>query len=334
MRMMAAGLTALLTVLGAGVAEAHHQQLVLALPGPLGARFAGYYVADYQGFYDEGEVAVRIVPGDAAAPPMQALTNGEANIVVATLPEALALREQGLPLVNVGQIFKHSGMGLTCRKDAGIAAAADLKGKKLGLWRHGDPYPLRAWLAELGLKPDGSAGGVTLLDQGDGVDLLVQGQADCISTATYDQALQLADAGLGPEELVVFDYATAGVATLADGLYVPASALEDEDYVQTLGAFLHHTMRGWLWAQENPVEAARIVLEYDTARALTEKRQVRIMEAVNLLTAGSTGAPVPEDYRHTLAVLRAARATARLPEPPASAMSESVARAANLTTLF
>ena len=63
----------------------------------------------------------------------------------------------------------------------------------------------------------------------------------------------------------MFSYEDAGVsATLEDGLYVLEDVLEDPDYVLTLAAFLHATMRGWQWARENPVEAARIVVECNT----------------------------------------------------------------------
>lgn len=321
---------ALLAAIGGGAAQAHHQQLTLALAGPLQARFAGYYVADYQGFYDEGEVAVAIEPGGDA---VQALADGRANIVVATLPEALAARARGLALVNIGQIFKRSGAGLTCRRDAGITEPHDLAGKKVGLPPDGDPYPLRAWMRQLGLKTDGSAKGITVVDQGDGVGLLLQRQADCISTETYDQQLDLEDAGLRPEDLTVFGYQDEGVATLADGLYVLAKDLKDADHVQTLGAFLHHTMRGWLWARENPVEAARIVLEYDTGHTLTEKRQVRMMDAIDRLVAGSTGALDQAAFAHTVKVMAAGGAKGT-DAAAKGAWSHKVADAANLAKLF
>lgn len=320
---------ALLAAIGGGAAQAHHQQLTLALGGPLQARYAGYYVADYQGFYDEGEVAVRIEPGGG----VQAVADGRANIVVATLPEALAARAHGVALVNIGQIFEHSGAGLTCRKDAGIATPRDLAGRKVGLQPDGDPYPLRAWLRQLGLGTDGSARGVTLVDQGRGVDLLLQRGADCISTETFEQELDLHDAGLQPADLTVFRYQDEGVATLADGLYVLAGDLKDPDHVQTLGAFLHHTMRGWLWARQNPVEAARIVLEYDTGHSLTEQRQVRVMEAVNQLTAGATGALGQAAFARTVKVMEAGGAEG-MPTAAKGAWSHEAADAANLAELF
>lgn len=334
MRMTALAAAMALWAAASGTARAHHQEIVLQLRGPLQAEFAGFYVADYQGFYDEGDVAVRIEPGGPGMAPAQALADGTANIAVAWLPEALAARTRGIPLVNIAQIFRRSGLGLTCRKSVGIATPADLAGKRLGVRPDGNPYPLRAWLKALGLTTDGAAAGVTLVDQGPGVGLLVDGTADCITTLRYDQYGQLVDAGLKPDELVVFDFQDQGVATLEDGLYVLADLLKDRDHVATLGAFLHQTMRGWLWARDNPVEAARIVLEYDTGHRLTEKPQVRMMEEINRLTAGTTGVLDPAAYQHTLRVLAAAGAGPKLSQPAKGATSHAVVDAANLAKLF
>ena len=157
---------ALAAPLPPAAAEAHHQQLVLQLKWVTQAQFAGYYVADYQGFYDEAEVSVVINPGGPDIAPAQVLADGGANIIVDWMPSALASREQGVPLVNIAQPFKRSGMQLTCRKDSGITTPADLKGKTLGIRFYGKEYPFLAWMAKLGLTTDGSPDGVTVLEQG------------------------------------------------------------------------------------------------------------------------------------------------------------------------
>ncbi len=53
-----------------------------------------------------------------------------------------------------------------------------------------------AWMAKLGLKTDGSAGGVKVIKQGFNVDPLIQKQAACVSTTmTYNEYWQVIDAG-------------------------------------------------------------------------------------------------------------------------------------------
>src|SRR6478752_5935454 len=151
------------------------------------AQFAGYYVAKAKGFYKEAGLDVTIKPGGPDIAPPQVIAGGGADVVVDWMPSALAAREKGVPLVNIAQPFKRSGMMLTCRKDSGIATPADFKDKTLGVWFFGNEYPFMAWMAKLGLKTDGSPGGVKVIKQGFNVEPLLQKQADCISTMSYNE---------------------------------------------------------------------------------------------------------------------------------------------------
>ncbi|MEO2038628.1 MAG: ABC transporter substrate-binding protein, partial [Martelella sp.] len=98
-------------------------------------------------------------------------------------------------------------------------------------------------------------------------------------------------------------YQDQGVATMEDGLYVLEEDLEDPDFVAKMEKFVRASMQGWKWAEENPDEAAEIVLDYDDTGAQTEKHQKRMMREVAKLTAGSNGALDPADYQRTVEVL-------------------------------
>ena len=235
------------------------------------AQFAGYFVARDKGFYKEAGLNVTIKPGGPDVAPPQVIAGGGADVVVDWMPSALASREKGVPLVNISQTFKKSGLELTCRADTGIKKPVDLKGKTLGVWYGGNEYPFLSWMSKLGFKTDGSPGGVKMIKQGFNVDPLLQKQADCISTMTYNEYWQVIDAGIKPEDLVVFKYEDQGVATLEDGLYVLESRLKDPRFVETMGRFVAASMQGWEWAREHPQEAAAIVLDNDTTGAQTEK---------------------------------------------------------------
>jgi NitT/TauT family transport system substrate-binding protein len=168
------------------------------------AQFAGYYVALDKGFYSEEDLNVTIKPGGPDIAPTQVLAGGGADVTVDWMPSALAAREKGLAMVNIAQPFKSSGMMLTCRKDAGIETTADFADKTLGVWFFGNEFPFLSWMSKLGMATDGSAGGVTVLKQGFNVDPILQGQAACVSTMTYNEYWQVIDAGLTPDDLQVF----------------------------------------------------------------------------------------------------------------------------------
>ena len=271
-------------------ADGHANKVTLQLKWVTQAQFAGYYVAQDKGFYAEEGLTVDIKPGGPDIAPAQVIAGGGADVVLDWMPSALASREKGLDLVNIAQPFTSSGMMLTCRKDAGISSPADFAGKTLGVWFFGNEYPFLSWMSKLGLATDGSDGGVTVLKQGFNVDPILQGQAACVSTMTYNEYWQIIDAGLSPDDLVVFKYEDQGVATLEDGMYVLGENLKDPVFKENMVKFVRASMKGWKYAEANPDEAAMIVLDNDATGAQTEKHQKRMMGEVAKLTAGSSGA--------------------------------------------
>jgi len=266
------------------------------------AQFAGYYVALENGYYDDEGLDVTIKSGGPDIAPPQVMAGGGADILIEWMPAALASREKGLNLVNIAQPFKSSGMMLTCRKDSGISSPSDFADKTLGVWFYGNEYPFLSWMSKLNMATDGSAGGVTVLKQGWGIEPILQKQADCVSTMTYNEYWQVIDGGLSADELVVFPYDEQGVSTLEDGLYVLEENLTDPAFVDKAARFLRASMKGWEWASNNYDAAADIVLENDMSGAQTEKHQRRMMGEVNKLTANGGKLNV-NDYQRTVDTL-------------------------------
>lgn len=299
----AAAASAMALSSGYALAAGHANKVVLQLKWVTQAQFAGYYVAQDKGFYKEEGLDVEIKPGGPDVSPPQVIAGGGADVVLDWMPSALASREKGLSLVNIAQPFKSSGMMLTCRKDTGIASPADFKDKTLGVWFFGNEYPFLSWMSTLGIATDGSAGGVTVLKQGFNVDPILNKQADCVSTMTYNEYWQIIDAGLSPDDLIVFKYEDEGVSTLEDGMYVLEENLNDPVFVDKMVRFVRASMKGWKYAEENSDEAAEIVLDNDATGAQTEKHQKRMMGEVAKLTAGSNGALDVADYERTVQTL-------------------------------
>jgi NitT/TauT family transport system substrate-binding protein len=320
-------------VLGAAVSltamqAAAAEKVTLQLKWVTQAQFAGYYVAKEKGFYEAEGLDVDIKPGGPDIAPPQVLAGGGADVIVDWMPSALATREKGVPLVNIAQPFKSSGMMLTCLKESGITKPEDFKGKTLGVWFFGNEYPFLSWMATLGIKTDGSAGGVTVLKQGFNVDPLLQKQAACISTMTYNEYWQVIDAGIKPEELVTFKYEDEGVATLEDGLYVLEDKLKDPAFKEKMVKFVRASMKGWKYAETNPDEAAEIVLENDASGAQTEAHQKRMMSEVAKLTAGSNGALDKADYDRTVKTLLGGGSDPVISKEPTGAYTMDITSAA------
>lgn len=308
----------------AGAAHAA-DDLTLQLKWVTQAQFAGYYVAKDKGFYEEEDLNVTIKPGGPDIAPTQVLAGGGADVTVEWMPAALAAREKGLPIVNIAQPFKSSGMMLTCLKESGITdPATDFKGKTLGVWFFGNEYPFLSWMNHLSLPTEGGPDGVTVLKQGFNVDPLLQKQAACISTMTYNEYGQVLDAGIAESDLVTFKYEDQDVATLEDGLYVLEETLADPAMEDKLARFVRASMKGWKYAEENPEEAAEIVLENDETGAQTIEHQTRMMQEVAKLTAGSNGALDEADYQRTVDTLMSGGSDPVITKAPEGAWTHAI----------
>jgi len=304
--------------LAAGAAAAQ-DELTLQLKWVTQAQFAGYYVAQEKGFYDEVGLDVTIKPGGPDIAPPQVLAGGGADVIVEWMPAALAARERGLPLVNIAQPFERSGMMLTCLEESGVTGPEDFRGRTLGVWFAGNEYPFLSWMSQLAIPTDGGENGVTVLKQGFNVDPLLQGQADCISTMTYNEYWQVIDAGISEDELVTFNYTDQGVATLEDGLYVLDETLEDPAMKDKLARFVAASMKGWHWAEDNQTAAAEIVLENDATGAQTMKHQERMMGEIAKLLAPGIGELDPEAYETTVQSLLSGGSDPVITEHPGDA---------------
>ncbi len=315
--------TALLAGFAAGGAQAA-DDVTLQLKWVTQAQFAGYYVAKEKGYFEAEGLNVTIMPGGPDIAPEQVIAGGGADVIVDWMPAALAAREKGLALVNIAQPFKHSGLMLTCLKESGVATPADFKGKTLGVWFFGNEYPFLSWMGTLGLSTEGGADGVTVLKQGFNVDPLLQKQAACISTMTYNEYGQVLDAGISADDLVTFKYEDQGVATLEDGLYVMEDKLADPAFEDKMVRFVRAAMKGWKDAEANPDEAAGIVLKNDETGAQTEAHQKFMMGEVAKLTAGSNGALDDADYARTVKTLLAGGSDPVITKEPEGAFTHAI----------
>ena len=285
--------------------------IVLQLKWVAQSQFAGYYVAQEKGFYEEEGLEVEIKAGGPDIAPEQVIAGGGADVIVAWMGGALVAREKGVPLVNIAQPYQKSGLQLICPKDGPIKTEADFKGHTLGVWFFGNEYPFFAWMNKLGLSTEGGPDGVTVLKQSFDVQPLVQKQADCISVMTYNEYWQAIDAGFKPEDLTVFNYTEMGNDLLEDGLYVLEDKLADPAFKENMVKFVRASMKGWKYAIDNPDEAAEIVMDNG---GQDENHQKRMMGEVAKLIGDATGKLDPAVYERTAKALLDQKIITKEPE--------------------
>jgi NitT/TauT family transport system substrate-binding protein len=293
------GTMALAAMPGAFAADA----LTLQLKWVTQAQFAGYLVAESKGFYDEEDIDLTILPGGPNIAPEQVIAGGGADIIVTWMAAGLAARDTGVPLVNIAQPFKRSGLMMICPVEKEIKTVADFPGHTLGVWFFGNEYPFFAWMNKEGIATDGSAEGVTVLQQSFDIQPMIQGQADCISVMSYNEYGQALDAGYGPDNLTIFNYTEMGNDLLEDGLYVLEDSLTDPAKVDAYTRFVRASMKGWDYALKNPEEAAQIVVDMDETGAAELAHQLYMVGEVSKLVDAADPALDMTTYDRTVKAL-------------------------------
>ncbi|HAQ59464.1 MAG TPA: ABC transporter substrate-binding protein [Microbacterium sp.] len=291
-------------------------------------QFAGYYAALDQGYFEEEGLDVEIVPSGGDIVPQDALVAGDADYAIAWVPKALGSIEAGANITDIAQIFQRSGTLQVAWADSGIESVADFEGKRIGSWGFGNEWEIFAAMAAQGL--DSTT--VQIITQDFNMNAFLEGDIDAAQAMTYNeyaQLLETVDPDTGelyqPEDFTVIDYNEEGGAMLQDAIWADTERLEsDEEYQETTVAFLKAVIKGWLYAAENPEEAADITIEEGSGWGLTHELWM-VNETNKLIWPSPDGIGIIDEAAWDATVEGALSATnesgAQLitEEPPASA---------------
>lgn len=248
------------------------------------AQFAGYYVALEKGYYEEEGLDVTIAPGGPDIVPEQQVANGAAHIGVDWVASLLPHIEQGLPLVQIAQIYQESGLLLISKKDAGIESPEDLEDKNVGNWMGGNEFELLALFDKYGFDPNSD---LSFVKQAFTMDQFLSGELDAASAMTYNEYHVVLESGVSESDLNVIDMNDEGVAMLEDNLFANKEWLEENK--ETAAKFLRASIKGWQEAIKDPEGAVDIIMAESEEGSSTREHQLTMMKEVAKLV-------VPEGF--------------------------------------
>lgn len=233
------------------------------------AQFAGYYVALDQGYFEEeGFDAVEIIPSGGDIVPQDALVAGDVDFAIAWVPKVLGtLEATGVELTDIAQVYQKSGTLQVSWAGDGIESVADFEGKRIGSWGFGNEWEIFAAMAAEGLD----ASTVSITTQDFSMNALLDRDVDAAQAMTYNewaQILEVVNPETGelyqPEDFDVISYEDTEGAMLQDAIWADTERLEsDPAYADAAVRFLKAVTKGWVFARDNPEEAAAIT--YDAA---------------------------------------------------------------------
>jgi NitT/TauT family transport system substrate-binding protein len=269
------------------------------------SQFAGYIAAVDQGFYSEQGLDVQLLEGAVDIVPQTVLAQGKADYAVAWVPKALASREQGANITDVGQIFARSGTYQVAWKDSGITSPANFKGKKIGNWGFGNEFELFAGMTKVNLDPGKD---VTLVQQQFDMQALLKKEIDAAQAMSYNEYAQLLEAKnpatgklYTPDDFSIIDWKQVGTSMLQDAVWANTAKLSDPGYQQQTVKFLLGTIKGWAYCRDNPEKCRDMVVAKGSK--LGKSHQLWQMNEVNKLiwpAPGGIGVVNDADWKQTV----------------------------------
>lgn len=216
------------------------------------SQFAGYYLAESQGFFARRGLQVRIQKGGPDVDSIKLLAEGKAHFTTMFLTGAIAARDRGIPLVLCGQMVNRSHLMIVGWRNQGIQRLEDLDGQKISIWEGNFRGAFVGLFQALGIHP-------IIFPQNYTVNLFLRkGVAGC-SAMEYNEYHMIYQAGVDLEEISSFLLREHGFDIPEDGIY----CMEDfyRGNREKCRAFVEACLEGWRYAQEHPEEALDVVMQ-------------------------------------------------------------------------
>ena len=213
------------------------------------AQFAGYYVAQKMGFYEEEGIHVRIEHPSATRSALDRVRENQSDATTLQLAQALEILDHGIPLVNILQTSMSNGMVIVSRRGRDPLT---LRGARVGTWASGFGQIAIAMSRRENL-------GYEWIPIGIIVNLFIAGAIDATLAMSYNEYYQILQAGIDVPPEAVYRFSDHGYNVQEDGVYMTRAAyLKDPDRAVR---FARASRRGWEWAREHPEETLDIVME-------------------------------------------------------------------------
>ncbi len=232
------------------------------------AEFAGYYMAQAEGFYEREGLDVTILEGGPGEPARDRVVNGEVTFAVTSFGEQQHLVEAGTPTVAVMAAFQIPPSTIFALQSSGIRDPRDLVGKKVGVttdyWRG----ILEATLTAAGVEPTSV---IEVPVEVNHLEDLYDGTVDAWLGYAQDEPIRAEIAGYPVNEIFPADFKVGGYEGLVIALQTTLDASPD-----VVRAFVKAGQEGWRYAVEHPDEAAEVLTQWapDTSLAF-QKLAVR-----------------------------------------------------------
>lgn len=244
---------ALFAACGADKNEHSPDQVTIQLKWIHQAQFAGFYVAQEEGYYADENISVTFVEGGTGVDPAGQVAAGQADFGVDGGDRILASRSQGRPVVAIAVIFRKNPFAFVAMADSGITEPADFLGRTAAIGDAQGDLQFAAMMNKLGLD----AQQVDIIPYMTDYSNFYDGEADITLGYSTGGLIRIRNAGYDINLIWPSDY---GVHLYADTLITSDQIINGHPDMVT--RFLRATLNGWRTAIENPELAVNATLRY------------------------------------------------------------------------
>jgi ABC-type nitrate/sulfonate/bicarbonate transport system substrate-binding protein len=222
------------------------------------AQYAGIYIAQEKGFYQQNGLDVKIKEYVDGLDQTAEVATGGADFAISTGVETLSAIAKGQNIIAIAAIHQISPQAIAVLKSSNITLPPSFKGKKLGAKGGNQQAKVtyNALLNSVGLKSTD----VQIIDLDYSVDVdkdLTQHRADTVDLYRTNEPYLLDKEGIAYNLILPENF---GVSTYGDVIVTSPNRIKtNEDMVEK---FIKATVQGWEYATTHEDEALKITAKY------------------------------------------------------------------------
>lgn len=223
------------------------------------SQFAGFYLAQENGYYEEENLKVNFIEGGLGVNITDKILSGEADFSVIT-PEVAILKRKHIsaPITAIAAIYRRSATVYVSRDGSGIRQPIDFSGKTISVLSTNDSseeflYQLKAMMNKLKI----SMSDIKLVQYDPKYTDFLEGKVDITAAYYTSGVIKLRKKGLKLNLIWPGDY---DIQLYSDILVTTEDMINNQPKV--VQRFLRATLKGWRHGLGNANEAVEATLKY------------------------------------------------------------------------
>lgn len=262
---------------------------------------AGFLIAKEKGFFAEEGLDVDIRQGKGSGNTAQIVGSKAVQFGFADGYVVANSVAKGVGIKMVAAVYRKNPAAVLVLDESPITSVEELSGKTIGITTGSGQF--QQWPA-FAKGCDISDARIVNVDGAGAGPALINGQVDAIAgfAQGYSPAIQVR----GNKKTRMFWYADCGVTTVSNGIIVHNDLIEKNP--ELIAPFVRASIKGFLYARENPDEAATIIQKHqESADPVMTKLEMELSWNT-WVTPGTAGKPLgwmsEDEWKSTVEVVK------------------------------